>query len=544
MKKRFMKHLAAAVMLLTACCLAACGSADKAEEVDLNGDWYRSPEITASPGDHDPDELIMVCKDKKIGFIDQSGKEIVPCQYEDVEAGAFSKQGYAVLGKDGMYGMINTSGEEVVPFIYDYVMPCYNTSDFIPAYKDEKAGFINIAGEEGIPFCFDDTEEFSSDGYAPVSVNERWGAINTEGEIIVPIKYDAVQTTSGGLNIVCTGEKYGLVGPDGNEIIPCSYDSIEVAEGDDQRAVLATDGDETVMFSDEGKELASLGNGVPEYSYDVFEYLPTTQNKAKVVAVQDATGADEGLYGTYKLYNLSGEKISDEEYISCTFINGHNAIVETESGYGLVDAEGKELVPCKYEAAADLSSQTGPARAAFYENGGGWDNCWHVYDEKGNSIADFKCNKESLSEDYSPELVEDSKLYMTDEEESEEKGIFYIGDLFDASGKRINPEGIRILAGEDVTAKPDNYIVFDEKGNMGLMNTDGSLLADCEYASMVFDADFFGRGFIAEKKNEPGKVCVFNSDGKLIADSEYEVFTSDLYDIKASTSKIAGGGAD
>jgi hypothetical protein len=250
------------------------------------------------------------------------------------------------------------------------------------------------------------------------------------------------------------------------------------------------------------------------------------------------------MYGSYKLYNLSGEQIGNEEYTSCTFINGHNAIVETEKGYGLIDSEGKELVPCKYEAAADLSSQAGPARAAFYENGGGWDNCWHVYDEKGNSIADFKCNKEALNEDYSPELVDDSKLYMTDEEESEKKGMYYIGDLFDTAGNRINPDGIRIFTGEDVTIKPDLYIVFDKKGDLGLMDTDGSLLADCDYASMVFSEDFFGRGFIAESKANPGKVCIFSSDGKLISDSKYEVFTSDVYDIAATSSKIAAGEAD
>ena len=51
-------------------------------------------------------------KDGKYGFIDTTGKEVAPCQYDDAES--FS-EGFARVEKDGKYGFIDTTGKVVIP---------------------------------------------------------------------------------------------------------------------------------------------------------------------------------------------------------------------------------------------------------------------------------------------------------------------------------------------------------------------------------------------------------------------------------------------
>ena len=61
--------------------------------------------------------LALVYKDGKWGYIDTTGKEIVPCQYEWY--GNFS-DGLAALYKDGKYGYIDTTGKVVIPFVFSH----------------------------------------------------------------------------------------------------------------------------------------------------------------------------------------------------------------------------------------------------------------------------------------------------------------------------------------------------------------------------------------------------------------------------------------
>lgn len=52
----------------------------------------------------------------KWGFIDKSGKEIIPAIYES--AGFFS-EGLAAVGKDGKFGFVDKIGKVIAPCVYD-----------------------------------------------------------------------------------------------------------------------------------------------------------------------------------------------------------------------------------------------------------------------------------------------------------------------------------------------------------------------------------------------------------------------------------------
>lgn len=88
--------------------------------------------------------LAMVKLDKKYGFIDKTGKEVIPIKYDDAES---PSEGLAKVKLNDKYGFIDKTGKEVIPIKYDYA--------------------------EGF-----------SEGLAQVKLNNKWFYINQKGECV------------------------------------------------------------------------------------------------------------------------------------------------------------------------------------------------------------------------------------------------------------------------------------------------------------------------------------------------------------------------
>lgn len=144
----------------------------------------------------------------------------------------------AAVQKDGKWGYIDKSGREVVPCKYDYIG---NFVDGVASVKlNRKSGFVDIFGKEIIPCKYDFIDRFydvdvfdSSVGkhvaiIAKVRVGKRWGYIDKRGKEIIAIKYDYIgaPTEKGFLKVEIEG-KYGLIDITGKEITPCVYDYID-----------------------------------------------------------------------------------------------------------------------------------------------------------------------------------------------------------------------------------------------------------------------------------------------------------------------------
>ena len=57
----------------------------------------------------------------RYGFIDTTGKEIVPLKYEIIGSfyGDYFSEGLAAVGLDGKWGLIDAAGKEILPADYD-----------------------------------------------------------------------------------------------------------------------------------------------------------------------------------------------------------------------------------------------------------------------------------------------------------------------------------------------------------------------------------------------------------------------------------------
>ena len=89
----------------------------------------------------------------KYGFVDKTGKEVIPPKY--VQVGDFH-EGPAVVELNDQYGFVDKTGKEVVPPKYDYI------GDFreglAPVKLNDKWGFIDVTGKEVVPIQYTDKE--------------------------------------------------------------------------------------------------------------------------------------------------------------------------------------------------------------------------------------------------------------------------------------------------------------------------------------------------------------------------------------------------
>lgn len=121
-----------------------------------------------------------------VGMIDRKGRVVIPFgEYIDI---GYACDGYAlVLRNTKEYGFFNlSSGREVIPCIYEDAdvfhglgTPYFNEG-LVPLKKNGKWGFLNMSNETIIPFNYDGVDPFS-EGFAVVMRYGKYGYIDRYG---------------------------------------------------------------------------------------------------------------------------------------------------------------------------------------------------------------------------------------------------------------------------------------------------------------------------------------------------------------------------
>lgn len=170
---------------------------------------------------------------------------------------------------------------------------CYDFHDGLACIlKKGKYGYMNGQGKIVIPLLYDKAGDFTN-GFAIVhNEKQRAGLINTKGEEIMPCEYTYIGTTDkhGRRWVRDSTEALGIFSEEGEEIIPCKY-----------------------------KEIVFLKNGSIYFNtLDHWKYICTPQN----------------------------DTIRLDQYWEVKFQNDSLAIVRYSNSYGVIDLNGNEIIPC------------------------------------------------------------------------------------------------------------------------------------------------------------------------------------------------------
>ena len=208
-------------------------------------------------------EDLSVCSNNRIcakkngllGWINKNNDVIVDFKYQDLVSYA-SRYCNAFPAKiNNKWGLIDKTGSVVENFVYDEFEYCSETgryyafkkkkhfalydtvklnflTDFIyneigdfsynhfRIKKNRKYGYIDIFGEIIVEPIYQDAEEYFSEGIAIVKLKNKYGAINTSGNVVIPFEYKSLFTSHDGMLLARKNLKEGFIDRKNNIIIP------------------------------------------------------------------------------------------------------------------------------------------------------------------------------------------------------------------------------------------------------------------------------------------------------------------------------------
>lgn len=149
------------------------------------------------------------------GYLDSSGNVAIEAKFEDVRkfSGGLAAATIGGRMRNGRTGYIDRKGDWCIP-------PRFTWAD------DFSEGFAVIEEESGrsvidnrghylvVPDTFEMIAKFS-EGLARVSLKGKWGFINPQGEVAIPLVYDLAYDFINGHAVAMKDQVSGILSPDG-----------------------------------------------------------------------------------------------------------------------------------------------------------------------------------------------------------------------------------------------------------------------------------------------------------------------------------------
>jgi hypothetical protein len=170
----------------------------------------------ASAQKKEPQERFYFREGNLTGFIDKTGKVIIPPQFTDVHE--FSDGLALVRGRD-FFGYIDQTGRHVIDLNPAFSGAHEMFSEGLAAFSNQygKWGYMDKTGKVAIEPQFEMAYSFS-EGMARVKQYGKYTFIDKMGKIIAEPVFDGAEDFSGGLARVQIGTRWGYIDHQGRYV--------------------------------------------------------------------------------------------------------------------------------------------------------------------------------------------------------------------------------------------------------------------------------------------------------------------------------------
>lgn len=252
----------------------------KVEYIGKDGKTVFTPEGEIEYAYPFKDGMALVKIGNKYGYINRTGKVVIPVQYE--EANNFSEGLAMVLVEEnekGKYGFIDKEGKIVITPQFEKAYYGFKEG-MAPIKLGNKYGFINKEGKIAITPTYDDVNLFTNGLAAARMGGDLWGFIDKEGKWKINPQFEAVTGfNNSGISGVktTTNHKWGFINKSGETTIESQFESvlgtfvdgIAITELDDKYGVIGTDGKYKV--NPQYERVSLYANNYSRVESDFFE---------------------------------------------------------------------------------------------------------------------------------------------------------------------------------------------------------------------------------------------------------------------------------
>ena len=299
-----------------------------------------------------------VMKDGKWGLIhNMTGSWITPCTWEAVSCFQY---GLAKVKWAGRWGFINNGGRVVTYCQWDELEPFSSAGAVARARRDGKVNYILPGGAVlfEAPSIFKELQFDAVDTfYDPNLLNwdygeawrgrypgagweygvlkdGKWGLINwKEMRWVTPCQWEAVSYFKNDLARVKRDGKWGFIDIEGNLVVPCQWDEIEVPDycryWSNFQFRVKRDGKYGYLDRDGREILTCEWDTVGRYD---TEWITVKRD------------------GMWYVRNAEGKLFAPGEKENLFVFHEGLALIQDDMSYGLIDREGREVIPCEWDA--------------------------------------------------------------------------------------------------------------------------------------------------------------------------------------------------
>ena len=321
--------------------------------VDKKGSYVINPQFESAYPFFDG--LAKVVSDGKIGYISSKGKYVISPQY--VEGTDFS-DGLAFVVTDNSYPIcIDKKGNVVFKLNKVNAVEAFNEGLARFYSSDEKYGYVNTKGDIVIRAQFEECGPFS-EGLAWVKSNDKYGYIDTKGNIIINYQFVDAEDFHEGLAAVSNGKMWGFVNKKGEYVINPQF--------------------EGVSYFMNG--LAGFSNGrLSGYIDKTGKYVINPQFEV-VSSFSNGLAACK-LGEMWGYVDKTGKLVINPQFDGATTFMGNVALVQSNEKIGCINKKGAFIINPQFDNVMLYSDATGSVTSTYY------DGEWFVNAFMGSSTS-------------------------------------------------------------------------------------------------------------------------------------------------------------
>ncbi len=334
---------------------------DKYGLVNRNGDILLSFAYDAI-SNYDNPEVYKLSAHHRCGLADTHGNLLTEIVYNDIR---YENPGAIYLRKERNWGMCDITGTIIIPVIYEDVTYCANMIAMVKSAS--KWYVLNCRTGQLSHNHYDEVYKLTAgvqtdnkmiNGYY-VKRGEKWGYIDSFGEIVIDIKYEALDKfDEKGRARFILNNRFGVIDCGGKVLIPAAYDYLD-------------------MFGNLSVTVAQVGNnyGIINDKFEVvapfeYDYIYSFNDQPSTVAYKD---------NYFGIISANGHLVSDFKYTYMENFKGGMALA-FDDAYGYVDHNGNEIIDTIH---SDVKQ--GTALSVFLKH----DNKWALYSPSGQNLTGF-----------------------------------------------------------------------------------------------------------------------------------------------------------
>lgn len=324
--------------------------------IDLSGKELLQCEYDKIEALEGVQNTFKITKDGKVGIADNKGNVLITPSYAEITSLDKDKsQGFIVKNSDGKYGIVDTANKQVLETKYDAVEKIYR-NDYYVVTENGKQEVVKKAGDKVLSGNYDKIEAILQNPENGIiyKQKEKYGIMNLSGAVVIKPEYEKLKEGASGSIIAKKDSKYGIIDLQGNQKVEFKYQNLSYNEKAD--LYIAEDDQYENEILDSNYQVKQTGYLI-ELNTDKG-YMELNQNNS------------------YKYYNFKFEEQNAENIFTSNTLFAS----KKDGKYGFVDKNGKTVVDYIYD---DVTSQNSYGYAGIKKDGK-----WGAIDKDGKVVKE------------------------------------------------------------------------------------------------------------------------------------------------------------